>query len=333
MNLNQNSFTGSEFSLGKYLFLGFISVVLCSSFVMSVFTPLPLCVAFFTFGRQKGYLLGGIGVGLCLLLQFLMGSYLLISYSLYFIFSLCIVEIIYRNLHPVQGLVKLSLYLGGGMLFLIILFGFSLDGGYEGLIKKKINEVHLEIEENRENFLAIFQGADRDKVALLLDDREKMVKNAVDSLPMIPFLVLIGIFFCIWVNLLLILRAKTAYLHKVTYDFEVANLIDFKVPDSFIWPFIISLVSFFLSGEQGQLNALCKGVIFTFALFYFFQGFGIFVDLLNRLRIKGLLRSFLVVFTIYLFHWVLALVGLFDMWVNFKKIFKNKLDIERGDGK
>ena len=75
-------------------------------------------------------------------------------------------------------------------------------------------------------------------------------------------------------------------------------------------------------GEWGPVMGI--SLLKILGVFYFFQGFGIYVDFLDHVRIFGFLRSILVVLIVLTANQMLALVGLFDMFVNFRKFLKKK---------
>ncbi len=59
-------------------------------------------------------------------------------------------------------------------------------------------------------------------------------------------------------------------------------------------------------------------------MFYFFQGFGLYISFLNFMGLGGFLRAVLVIATVITANEVLAIFGLFDMFVNFRKYMKRK---------
>ena len=62
-------------------------------------------------------------------------------------------------------------------------------------------------------------------------------------------------------------------------------------------------------------------IIKCLGIFYFFQGFGVFSDLLSFLGIVGFFRTLMVVFVIFTGKYLIAAAGLFDNWFDFRKYF------------
>ena len=56
-----------QLTTGRLLLLGASSVILCISFIMSVFAPFPLALSFILYGRVKGALIGTAGLVLSFL--------------------------------------------------------------------------------------------------------------------------------------------------------------------------------------------------------------------------------------------------------------------------
>jgi hypothetical protein len=63
-------------------------------------------------------------------------------------------------------------------------------------------------------------------------------------------------------------------------------------------------------------------ILHCLGIFYFFQGFGVFSDLLSFLGIMGFFRTLVVMIVIFLKGgYLIAAAGLFDNWFEFRKYF------------
>lgn len=69
-------------------------------------------------------------------------------------------------------------------------------------------------------------------------------------------------------------------------------------------------------------------ILYCLAPFYFFQGLGVYLDFLSFLRVGGLIRSLFVFGTVLMGWRYLIVVGLFDLWINFRRFFKIDNDKE-----
>ena len=118
-----------------------------------------------------------------------------------------------------------------------------------------------------------------------------------------------------------------------SYPYNIRNLTSFKVPFSFVWPLIIGLV-LAVGNAYEQLGDWAEvagyNILLMLGIFYFFQGFGILSELLNKWRIFGFFRTMVIFFSVIMGYQVLALVGVLDTWVDFRRLF-NKKNNDEGD--
>ena len=109
-----------QLSMGRLVLLGVSSLVLCISFIMSIFAPLPLALAVIMYGRTKGYLTGLLG----LLSSFILASLIYGDLTLFgfylcvLIFGFGIAEIVIRNISPVKAMAAF------GISFILIATGY-----------------------------------------------------------------------------------------------------------------------------------------------------------------------------------------------------------------
>lgn len=59
-------------------------------------------------------------------------------------------------------------------------------------------------------------------------------------------------------------------------------------------------------------------------VFYLFQGFGVYNDFLKYLKIGGFIKTMFIAFTFILANKFLAILGIFDLWFDFRRFFTNK---------
>src|SRR5665647_45931 len=105
--MNAEVMQPTQLTTGRLLLLGVSSVILCVSFIMSVFAPFPLAFAFILYGRTKGLLIGLGG----LVLSFAFASFIYQDLTLFgfyacvLIFAFAIAEIVQRSISPIKGIV------------------------------------------------------------------------------------------------------------------------------------------------------------------------------------------------------------------------------------
>lgn len=307
----------------RLLLMGVASMLLCMSFLMSIFTPLPLAMSVLVYGRSKGHTMI---TGFWLLNVFLsFGVFedltLFVFYSISCLLAVMISELIIRKINPVSGMVKSGLALFTLISLLIIGIIQTQEKSVEELLVVQLQKSSQVLEQQK----AMLEKRESDtaesfQLIAMLSQPELLAKEIMKEAPSYVF---IGIFLMIWVNLFLCLRMVRMLAPEV-FVYSERDLISFKVPDQFIWLVIIGLVLAIWGVDLGNpwFPAIGMTVLKCLGIFYFFQGFGIYLDFLDFIRLGGFIRTLLVMITVLSISQVIALFGLFDMFINFRRFFK-----------
>ena len=310
-----------QLSTSRLLLLGVSSVVLCVSFIMSVFAPFPLALAFILYGRTKGFLTGILG----LVLSYLFASMIYQDLTLFgfyvgvFLFGFGISEIVSRGISPVKGLVTFGT---GFILFMSASF-FAIvkseNTTVEQLVLKQIEKSADKLAEQKK---MIEQSTQENTVEVLqlLDRPDLIAKEMIESLPGYFF---IGVFLMLWFNMFLVLKSRRLLMAGADYPYSEKNLLNFKVPFGFVGLLAVGLILAIWGDKIGLQYSEMMGytIVKCLGIFYFFQGFGVFSDLLNFLGIVGFFRSLIVMVVIFMANYLIAAAGLFDNWFDFRKYF------------
>ncbi len=319
------------FNSSKLILMGAISLILCMSFIMSIFTPFPIAFAAVIYGRVKGY---GIGlatwlISLILSLTAFGDLTIFMAYSMSLVVAVAISEIVQRGISPVKGMVKFggSLILAILFLLLIIVKGFNVDIKANLVEQIKNNKEIFELQKEKIEKAQTDTKESFDIIALL-SQPEVLADEVLKEAPSYFF---IGTFLIIWANLFLLLRSNRMVQKFVPPQYTEKDLLRIKVPDHFIWIVIVGFLMFLWGESLGAVYPLIGMNILKFlGIFYFFQGFGIYLDFLDYARLTGFLRTVLVMLTILTAAQFIAIVGLFDMFVNFRRFFnRNKNEGEQ----
>lgn len=314
----------THFNLPKLILMGIISLVLCMSFIMSIFTPFPIAFAAIVYGRSKGYGIGLITWLLSLILSFTMFGDLtvFIAYTLSLTVSIMISEIIMREISPVKGMVQL-----GGLIIVIVgLFFVLLTQGLNVDIKANLveqlnkNKEILELQKEKIKQAEGTESANFEALAMLSQPEVL----ATEVLKQAPSYLFIGTFLVIWANLFLLLRSNRMLRFRSETKYTEKDLLNIKVPDHFIWVVIAGLILAIWGENLGNsiYPIVGENVLKLLGVFYFFQGFGIYLDFLDFAKVSGFFRTILVMLTILTAARFIAVAGLFDMFVNFRKFLK-----------
>jgi uncharacterized protein YybS (DUF2232 family) len=128
---------------------------------------------------------------------------------------------------------------------------------------------------------------------------------------------IIGTGFAVWLNV--VIAKPLFHMGQLEYpDFDPMDC--WQAPEGLVWVVIVSgFALFFLSGGI-RLLAINALIILMFV--YLFHGLSIVLFFLNKYRVPSWIRIgvyFLIIIQ-QLFLVLLALAGLFDQWIDFRKI-------------
>jgi MFS family permease len=311
-----------KLTLGRLLLLGASSVILCISFIMAVFAPFPLAIAIILYGRAKGYLVGVAGLVVSFVLANMMyGDLTLFGfYFCVFIFGVGIAEIVLRGIAPIKGMVAFGL----GFILTIATGFAALMSGLNTTPKAFILEqIEKSADKIAEQKKAVEMSGDKDSIQVLqlLDRPDLIAKEMIESFPSYFFM---GVFMMLWFNMFMVLKSRRLLFSGHDYPYSERNLLNFKVPFGFVIVLVVGLV-FAVWGNSlfgaGAYESIGFTIIKCLGIFYFFQGFGVFSDLLNFLGIVGFFRTLIVMVTIFMANYLIAAAGLFDNWFDFRKYF------------
>jgi len=322
-NLDMDNRNRSFSFIWKIIFLFVLSLLMCSVGPFALFAPVPLTFAFLLFGRQLFLLSSSLiiistfAVSTTYPAMAPLGGFFILS----FIYSLLIGEMIVRNLHPQKivtystGIVLLIL------LSLIVLFFSISEITFVGWLRTVVDSVIETVK--------ISTGDQLNSSSEQAQAIKEFIENPVQIVTEIkhwflPFL-FTGICFSIWGSLMIILRNSLVWSKVIAYDFDIQDLVSFKSPYVFVYPLIVGLVLMLIGPQQGiPFDVIGGNIVYCLGVIYFFQGFGVFSDLLTHWNVFGVMRSFVTILFILTAWKVLAIVGVLDTWINFRKFFKDK---------
>lgn len=318
--MNAEVMPNPQLSISRLLLLGVSSVVLCISFIMAIFAPFPLALAIILYGRTKGYLVGLAGLAISFAFaSALYGDLTLFGfYFCVFIFGLGIAEIVLRGFSPVKGLVGLGL---GFILVAGATFAVSLNTLKTTPKDFIIQQLEKSADKIAEQKKLVEQSGDKDSIQVLqlLDRPDLLAQEMIQSFPSYFFM---GVYIMLWFNMFLVLKSRRLLLSGNDYPHSERDLLNFKVPFGFVAVLALGLVLAVWGVKLGEAyESIGFTVIKCLGIFYFFQGFGVFSDLLNFLSVTGLFRTLIVMVTIFMANYLIAIAGLFDNWFDFRKYF------------
>lgn len=151
---------------------------------------------------------------------------------------------------------------------------------------------------------------------------ETFARTTVDSLLQVyPSLMIVGTGFAVWLN---VVAAKPLFrIRKMPYPgFPAVDR--WQAPEVLVWGVIAAGFAMFLA--EGGLRVLGVNAFIVLMAVYLFQGISIVLFFLNKYRAPGWARVavYSIIAVQQLFLPVLALVGLFDQWIDFRKIRRRR---------
>jgi hypothetical protein len=253
------------------------------------------------------------------------------SLSYFFIYGMAVLitivcsESVLRNVNPMKAILA-----GGFTLF--ALFAASVFG-YAAAVGKTLKQLIIELIEVyakflKENVYKTTEGINVEESVKNLAQLEQPEKMADLILIDLPGNTLMVCFIVFWITLFLLYKLRRISKGENANLYSEKDILSFKVPDNYIWILIIGL-GFTLWGEQlgTHFPMLGSFIIQSLGAFYFFQGFGVYSGFLDFVRLDGILRALLITLTVFTVGPFLAVLGVFDMFINFKKYFEKKEEL------
>jgi len=143
--------------------------------------------------------------------------------------------------------------------------------------------------------------------AYLINNQLEATKLFIQILPSIQY------------SLLLLLIFFIDKLRNIFNDKE-EPVIKFRLPDHFVWGFILSGSLILINSNISETIAL--NFIIIYAVLYFTQGIELFNILFDKYKLSRFMRAviFIVFYTEPIIVFIVALIGLFNIWIK-PKIF------------
>ena len=176
--------------------------------------------------------------------------------------------------------------------------------------------VSLYIDKNLEMTLALY------KSMKMPEENIRMISEAMASIKyvlmrILPSLFAAGLLLSSWLNLLLariaLKREKTAYP-------ALGPLTIWKAPENFVWGVIGCALMLLL--PVGTIKMLGLNGMIIFLVIYFFQGIAVVSFYFETKRVPFALKVLLysMIFIQQIFLLVIAGLGFFDIWLNFRRL-------------
>lgn len=319
MNISVESGLEKQMFWARYVLMTLITVTFYVTGAFSILAFAPMTVALLLFGQVKGSALGLICFAAVAALSSFAeaNSTFMVGFVLIVLLSHLSAYLIRRQLSP--RTIFLGLNFGFAALVLVVgsIVLSNYEGGYAGLVEKMITGT-----------TDVFQFQSAEQAAQFREQVFELPLLGVKQKFLLPALMVLYGAFQLWLGVVFVLRFAQQWRQTVGYHSSIRELIHFKNPEWMIYP-VLGLISLLLIGHHQKWEAMNIGVIsllFFISFFYFLQGFGVYADFLRYLRLRGLMRILFVFVAVVFMHKLLAIVGFFDLWINFRKFFKKQIE-------
>lgn len=240
-------------------------------------------------------------------------------YFCVFIIGIGIAEIVLRGISPIKAMINFGL---GFILVIVSAFAILMTSLNTTPKEYIIQQIELSADKIAEQKKAVELSGNKDSIQVLqlLDRPDLLAKEVIESFPSYLFM---GVFLVLWFNLFLVLKSRRLLFSGNDYPYSEKDLLNFKVPFGFVLVLAFGFVLAVWGDSFGSapFESIGFTIIKCLGIFYFFQGFGVFSDLLNFLGIVGFFRTLIVMITIFMANYLIAAAGLFDNWFDFRKYF------------
>ena len=277
-------------------------------FFCSLFIPLPILFYRLKLGRKSGaVILAATIIVMALLLDGL-------SIDMFFFVELLFLGFILGELFELNlSIEKTVLYSCGSVLLsgLVILLIYSNMSG-----RNIVALVSDYVRQNLELTMALYQSMGMSEESI------RVISSSLDNIQyvlvrIIPAMVVISIFFVAWTSLLL---ARPLLRSKALFSPAFGSLQQWRSPEFLVWGVIGCGLLLLVPSRAIKVLAL-NGLLILMPV-YFFQGIAIVSHFFNKKKFPRFLRLFLygIIALQQLFLLAVIGVGVFDIWLNFRKL-------------
>jgi len=143
------------------------------------------------------------------------------------------------------------------------------------------------------------------------------------TLRLLPALIFISLAFVVLINVLLLCRR---FPERRAHWLAVENMREWKGPESMVWALIACGFAVFIPGmEFAQLFAI--NLLVILGACYFAQGLAVVAYFFHKNNVPRFLRGLTYILIVFqqIFTLVVAGLGLFDLWGDFRRLGKNNL--------
>lgn len=280
--------------------------------LLSLLTPLPFLYYATRLGLYEGIKLAALVVLAIGVTAYFAGRAQIILFALEFsLIGVGLSELFRRKFSLGQTVLWGTALMS--LLGLLSLFFIGLTQNM-GPIEMMLNYFHSELNTT----VKVYEATDAvSKNAIQLEGYVKAFMAILSKI--YPALMIIGTGFALWLNIII---AKPLFRIKGLRYPDFIPMDRWKAPDHLVWGVIVSGFALFFSSKSIEFFAI--NTLIVILAIYLFHGLSIILFFLNKYHVPSWVRIgiYFLIMIQQLFLAVLTLAGLFDQWVDFRKIHK-----------
>ena len=164
-------------------------------------------------------------------------------------------------------------------------------------------------------------GFPQESVAVLKERTPEIAQTILHLLPAAAFISL-GL-----IVLFNVVMACRRFPEKRPDWLTLVSLREWKAPDFLVWGVIASGFALFIPGLE-TVKTVAANLLLVFSACYFFQGLAIIAFYLNKNNVPRFVRGVVYLFIVFqqIFTMIVVGLGLFDLWVDFRRLRKQDLN-------
>ncbi len=154
--------------------------------------------------------------------------------------------------------------------------------------------------------------------------REKIPEIVEQLLRLLPGLLFVSLCLVVLLNILFLLRR---FPERRDQWLSLASFREWKCPEQLVWALIACGFAFFVPASEA-VTIVALNVLLVTGVCYFIQGLAIVAFFFHKNNVPRFLRSATYILIIFqqIFTLLVAALGLFDLWGDFRRLKKNNLN-------
>ena len=300
-------------ALASTIFLLISGVVLPAAGVILIpFVPQPVLL----FGLKYG-----IGLGLAVLVTALVGLFVLGGEALGFVYSIfaVMVGLLFWLLGRLRAVELLVTGVAAGMLAAAAGVSLHFYGSWGAMIQ----DFRTSLNDNLTVALRVHEKMGFPQESLNLF-KEKIPEIVEQMLNILPGLLFVSFSFVVLLNILFLWKR---FPDRRTQWLSITTFREWKCPEPLVWALIACGFAFFVPANE-VVTIVALNVLLVTGVCYFVQGLAIVAFFFHKNNVPRFLRSATYILIIFqqIFTLLVAALGLFDLWGDFRRLKKNDLN-------